>query len=141
MHIRIPIHFLGSATIALATLTSSPVAFAQADPNTVSGASGASGCALGPLCGIGDVGAWLQQTVEHVLTDFLTTLVTDFGSAIVAFLNDVNFITRTPENLSYNQELVRQFGTATQVLADGLLAVVVLMGGFNIMLRPHLGTA
>src|SRR5207244_646251 len=53
--------------------------------------------------------------------------------------NDVNFLTRTPENLSYNNDLVNQYAIATQVLADSLLAVVVLVSGYNVMLRPYMG--
>ena len=83
---------------------------------------------------------WLHQAISDVLTAFLTTLAHTFGDAIVRFINDVNFITHTPENLTYNNALVRQFTTATQVLADGLLAVVVLVSGYNIMVRPYLGS-
>ena len=82
---------------------------------------------------------WLQQTITNILTDFLSGLANDFGDAIVGFINQVNFLTRTPENLSYNNDLVKQFATATQVLADGLLAVVVLVSGYNVMLRPYMG--
>jgi hypothetical protein len=70
----------------------------------------------------------------------LSNLASEFGDALVDFINDVNSLTRTPENLSYNHDLVRQFTTATQVMADGLLAVVVLVSGYNILLRPYLGS-
>ena len=33
---------------------------------------------------------------------------------------------------------MRQFVAASQVLADGLLAVVTIVAGFNIMLSPYL---
>jgi hypothetical protein len=121
------------APIVALAMTASP-ALAQS-----AGDTGGTNCDLGPLCALGDIGTWLQQTIQHIVSDFLSTLVRDFGKAIVTFINDVNFLTRTPENLSYNQELVKQFSTATQVLADGLLAVVVLVGGYNILLRPYLG--
>jgi hypothetical protein len=100
---------------------------------------GGSSCVLGPLCGLGDLGHWLQQTITNILTDVLTGLATNFGDAIVGFINQVNFLTHTPEDLSYKDDLVKQFVTATQVLADGLLAVVVLVSGYNIMLRPYMG--
>jgi len=121
---------------AVMALASPPLALAQTP-----GGGGGPGCVLGPLCGLGDLGTWLQQTVQHILTDFLQGLATDVGDAVVGFLNDINFLTRTPENLSYNNDLVKQFATATQVLADGLLAVVVLVSGYNIMLRPYLGAS
>jgi len=82
----------------------------------------------------------MQQTIQHIISDSLSSLASDFGNAIVGFINDVNFLTHTPENLSYNDDLVKQFATATQVLADGLLAVVVLVSGYNVMLRPYMGS-
>src|SRR2546425_790742 len=127
-----PMLIVAAVAVALAT---PPLAMAQ--PTGDGG--GGSSCVLGPLCGLGDLGHWLQGTITNILTDFLTGLATNFGDAIVGFINDVNFLTQTPENLSYNDDLVKQFVTATQVLADGLLAVVVLVSGYNIMLRPYMG--
>ncbi|HEX9371737.1 MAG TPA: conjugal transfer protein TrbL family protein, partial [Roseiflexaceae bacterium] len=92
---------------------------------------------LGVICE--NPATWLQQTITNILTDFLSGLARDFGDAIIGFINDVNFLTRTPENLSYNNDLVKHYATATQVLADGLLAVVVLVSGYNVMLRPYMG--
>ncbi len=129
-----PALILIAATAAVA-LASPPLALAQ---TTVGG--GGNGCVLGPLCGLGDLGTWMQQTIQHIISDSLSSLASDFGNAIVGFINDVNFLTHTPENLSYNDDLVKQFATATQVLADGLLAVVVLVSGYNVMLRPYMGS-
>src|SRR5712692_4395856 len=123
------------ATAAVA-LASPPLALAQS-----TGDGGGSGCVLGPLCGLGDLGTWLQQTIQNIVSDFLGGLAKDLGLAIVGLVNDVNFLTRTPENLSYNDDLVKQFATATQVLADGLLAVVVVVSGYNILLRPYMGSS
>ena len=113
-------------------LVAPPVALAQSD------GGGGGACLAGVICS--NPIDWLHQAISDVVTAFLTTLAHTFGDAIVRFINDVNFITHTPENLSYNNALVRQFTTATQVLADGLLAVVVLVSGYNIMLRPYLGS-
>jgi hypothetical protein len=125
---------VGIFGVSVVAFASPPLALAQ---TTSEGAGGA--CLLGPLCGLGDLGTWLQQTVGTIVSNFLGDLVKAFGDAIIGFINDINFLTHTPENLSYNHELVKQFATATQVLADGLLAVVVLVGGFNVMLRPYMG--
>jgi len=127
-----PTLMVAAVAVALAT---PPLAMAQ--PTGDGG--GGSSCVLGPLCGLGDLGHWLQQTITNILTDFLSGLARDFGDAIVGFINDVNFLTRTPENLSYNNDLVKQYAIATQVLADSLLAVVVLVSGYNVMLRPYMG--
>jgi hypothetical protein len=130
-----PMLILLAATVVMA-LASPSLALAQ----TTDGSSGEGGCVLGPLCGLGDVGTWLQQTIQHIVSDFLSGLAQDAGNAIVGFINDVNFLTHTPENLSYNDGLVKQFAIATQVLANGLLAVVVVVSGYNVMLRPYVGS-
>src|SRR6266568_4648092 len=125
---------------ALALVAPLP-ALAQSAPTPAGdgggGGGGENACFLGVICE--NPATWLQQTVTSILTDFLSSLANDFGEAIVGFINQVNFLTRTPESLSYNNDLVKQYATATQVLADGLLAVVVLISGYNVMLRPYLG--
>jgi hypothetical protein len=118
----------------LVALASPPLALAQ-----TSDSGGGSGCVLGPLCGLGDLRTWLQDTITQIVTDFLSGLGKGFADAIVSFIDNVNFLTRTPENLSYDNDLVKQYATATQVLANGLLAVVVLLSGYNVMLRPYMG--
>jgi len=127
-----PMLIVAAIAVALAT---PPLAMAQ----PAGDGGGGSSCVLGPLCGLGDLGHWLQQTITNILTDFLTGLASNFGDAIVGFINQVNFLPHTPEDLSYKDDLVKQFVTATQILADGLLSVVVLVSGYNIMLRPHMG--
>src|SRR5438128_2201364 len=110
---------LVTAVVALASPT---LALAQSAGDN----GGGSGCVVGPLCGLGNPADWLQQTTTNILTDLLSGLANTFGDAIVGFLNDVDFLTGTPENLSYNDALVKQFAVAMQVLADGLLAVAPL---------------
>ena len=61
--------------------------------------------------------------------------------AIAAFPDDTDFLLRTPEALSYRNDQVQQFVAATRVLANGLLAVVMLVSGYNVLLRPYLGSA
>src|ERR687885_413990 len=109
---RVVVMFIVTAELLVAP----PVALAQSD-------GGGGACLAGVICG--NPIDWLHQAISDVLTAFLTTLAHTFGDAIVRFINDVNFITHTPENLSYNNALVRQFTTITQVLADGLLAIVM----------------
>lgn len=130
-----PVLIVGVVLLALAIPLPT---FAQASP-TPDGSTGATGngCFLGVICE--NPATWLQQTITGILTSVVSGLADDFGDAIVSFLNQVNFLTRTPENLSYNNDLVRQYVSATQALADGLLAVVVLVSGYNVMLRPHMG--
>src|ERR1051326_3158522 len=126
--------------ISLLLVLASPVpALAQSTPApSGAGSNGdAGGCFLGVICQ--NPATWLQQTITSILTDFLGGLANDFGEAIVGFLNQVNFLTRTPENLSYGNDLVKQYAAATQVLANGMLAVVVLITGYNVVLQPYMG--
>ena len=94
--------------------------------------------------GICDPATWLQDAVGRILTNVLGGLIGGIGSipgAIAAFPNDTDFLLRTPEALSYRNDQVQQFVVATRVLANGLLAVVVLVSGYNVLLRPYLGAA
>jgi hypothetical protein len=100
------------------------------------GESSGNGCIVG-LC---DPGAWLRNIIPQVIADFLNGLIAGFGNLVTSLINDVNFITRTPEALTYRNDMVRQFAVASQVLANALLVVVTLVAGFNVMLRPHLGS-
>src|SRR5438876_11947095 len=79
--------------------------------------------------GICDPGAWLQDAVGRILTSVLGGLISGLGSipgAIAAFPDDTDFLLRTPEALSYRNDQVQQFASATRVLGNGLLAVITL---------------
>src|SRR2546430_6701647 len=117
---RAPVLLLAVVVVAAAVALASPLpALAQPAPAPTPAGDGGDGggCFLGVICQ--DPATWLQQTITSILIDLLSGLARDFGDAIVGFINDVNFLTRTPENLSYSNDLVKQFATATQVLADG----------------------
>jgi len=61
--------------------------------------------------------------------------------ATAAFSTDTGFLPRTPEALSYRNDEVQQFAIATRVLGNSLPVVVTLVGGYNVLLRPYLGSA
>jgi hypothetical protein len=97
-------------TLCLSTLAAAPV-FAQS-----AGGGGATGdCFLG-IC---DPGAWLQQTVGRIVSGFLGGLIEGISGAITAFPNDTNFVLRTPEALSYRNDQVQQFQTASRLVRRG----------------------
>jgi hypothetical protein len=108
--------------VALATPAS---ALAQSAPGTAGG--------VGCFVGICDPGAWLRDVVGQIVAGFLGGLIGGLGDAITAFPNDVDFVLRTPENLSFDNETVKQLAAASRALANALLAVVALVGGFNVM--------
>ena len=51
----------------------------------------------------------------------------------------LNFLTRTPPELSYRQPDVLRLWGATRAVADGALALILMVGGYNVMLRRSLG--
>jgi hypothetical protein len=117
--------------VPLIVLAAPVPAFAQ------SAGAGGGDCFLG-IC---DPGAWLRDVVGQIVAGFLGGLISGIGGAITAFPNDADFLLRTPEALSYRNDTVVQFAGASQTLANGLLAVITLVGGFNVMLRPYLGSS
>ena len=80
-------------------------------------------------------------------------LVTIVGVAVVEALrhftdwalglggSSLNFVTRTPPAGSYASETVRDLWGLSRTIANLSLAVVVMWGGFNVMLRRHTGGA
>ncbi len=95
---------------------------------------GGSGCFLG-IC---DPRAWLENAVNSVINSFLRNLIEGLSGAAGSFFTSLNFVTRTPPDLSYNHPKVQQYAGATRALANGLLAVVAMVSGFNVLLRPAL---
>ena len=105
---------------------------AQSAGSSVQGA----GCFLG-IC---DPGVWLQDTVNRITSNFLGGLIEGVGGAITAFPDDTNFILHTPAALSYRNDQVQQFQSGARLVANALLVVVTLVGGFNVTARPYLGS-
>jgi Conjugal transfer protein TrbL len=100
------------------------------------GGGGGAGCFFG-IC---DPGVWLQDTVNRITSNFLGGLIEGVGGAVTAFPDDTNFILHTPAALSYRNDQVQQFQSGARLVANGLLVVVTLVGGFNVMVRPYLGS-
>src|SRR5262245_46314492 len=138
--LAIPVARLATGfVLCLVLCVAAPVVQAAPSAQTTGGAS-CGDCFLG-IC---DPATWLQDAVGRILTNVLGGLITGMGSipgAIAAFPNDTDFLLHTPEALSYRNDQVQQFVTATRLLANGLLAVVTLVAGYNVLLRPYLGAA
>ena len=56
-----------------------------------------------------DPGSWLQGVVNTIVGKFLTDLVSGVTSAVASFFDSLNFITRTPRELSYEQDYVVKY--------------------------------
>ena len=61
------------------------------------------------MLGICDAGNWLKDQVDAIVSGFLKDLVSDATSAVASFFESLNFITRTPQELSYQQDYVVRF--------------------------------
>jgi hypothetical protein len=110
--------------------------FGATPGTTVGPTDGESGSAGGCFLGICDPGSWLQNIVTTIVANFLRQLIEDINSAASSFFGNLNFVTRTPPELSYEQPKVQQFETAVRALANGLVAIVAMVMGFNLLWRP-----
>ena len=54
--------------------------------------------------------------------------------------SSLNFVTRTPAAGSYESPTVRSLWDFSRALANAGLALVVMWGGFNVMVRQHIGS-
>jgi hypothetical protein len=73
-----------------------------ASQDTGGGSGGGGGCFLG-IC---DPGSWLKDQVNAIVSGFLKDLVSNLTSAVASFFDSLNFITRTPQELSYQEVYV-----------------------------------
>src|SRR5215472_16043335 len=88
--------------------------------------TGSGGMCLFGVCG--DLGQWLQEQVQNILAtivrDGVARPLSDFLGSI---FNTVNFITRTPEDLTFRNAQVQQFTNIARTVANVLLAVVAMV--------------
>jgi hypothetical protein len=124
--------------LILVAMAAPAVQAAQPAPPQPANGVGGGDCFLG-IC---DPSTWLQDAVGRILTNTLGGLITGLGGipgAVASLPDDTDFLLRTPAGLSYQNDQVQQFAAATRVLGNGLLAVITVVGGYNVLLRPYLG--
>jgi len=81
--------------------------------------------------------------------DILNAILTTIGKALLEAIrgfvdwalgfgdSSLNFVTRTPAEGSYGSPTVRAMWDFSRALVNVLLAVIVMWGGFNIMVKEH----
>jgi hypothetical protein len=81
--------------------------------------------------------------------DILNAILTTIGKALLEAIrgfvgwalgfgdSSLNFVTRTPAEGSYSSPTVRAMWDFSRALVNVLLAVIVMWGGFNIMVKEH----
>ena len=91
--------------------------------------------------GLPDPRQWAGDVFTQVLTNLFRTISTALRGIVDGVLNSsLNFITQTPADGSYRSPTVTTLWGAVRGLANAALALVVLWGGFNLIVREHIGS-
>jgi len=91
--------------------------------------------------GLPDPRQWAGDVFTQVLTNLFRTISTALRGIVDGVLNSsLNFITQTPANGSYGSPTVMTLWGAVRGLTNAALALVVLWGGFNLIVREHVGS-
>ena len=91
-----------------------------------------------------DPRAWAEALL-HALVELVSASVVEAARDVVDWAlglgsSSLNFVTRTPAAATYESTTVRSTWELSRGIALAGLAVVVMWGGFNVMLRRHLGS-
>ena len=89
-----------------------------------------------------DPRAWAGEFVDalvHTLVGAVLGAIRGFTDwALGLGGSSLNFVTRTPEAGTYESATVRSLWELSRGIANAALAVIVMWGGFNLMLKQHL---
>lgn len=85
---------------------------------------------------------WAADVFNQVLVNLLNGLAGALHAVVGAVLaSPLNFITQTPPAGSYASPTVRGLWNVTRTIADAALALVAMVGGFNLIGKVHAGAA
>ena len=91
-----------------------------------------------------DPGTWARAFLDALADMAGEALVGAARGAVDRALglggSSLNFVTRTPEAGTYESTTVRSMWNLSRAAASAALALVVMWGGFNVMLRRHRGS-
>jgi hypothetical protein len=151
---------LAELVLAGAPLTAEPVSAASTSGTPGSGSSSAVPSSVAPPATGPQVAPefpdipnpfdWFsnldpRKWAGDILNAVLTTIGKALLEAIRGFVDwalgfgdsSLNFVTRTPAEGSYGSPTVRAMWDFSRALVNVLLAVIVMWGGFNIMVKEH----
>jgi hypothetical protein len=84
---------------------------------------------------------WAADVFNQVLTNLMRDLADALRRVIDSVLgSSLNFITQTPPDGSYASPTVQTLWGVVRLIANAALVLVTLWGGFNLILRQHLGS-
>ncbi len=84
--------------------------------------------------------AFLDGAVSVLGRELLVALRGFIDWALGAGGSSLNFVTRTPAQGSYESPTVRSLWDFSRAVANAGLALVVMWGGFNVVVRRHVGS-
>ncbi len=88
-----------------------------------------------------DPKVWAAEVFNKVLVNLLQSLAKALHAVVNGVLgSSLNFITQTPPSGSYASPTVQGLWGVVRLIANAALVLVVLWGGFNVMLRQQLGS-
>ena len=95
----------------------------------------------GPFGLLPDPRQWAGDVFTEVLTNLFRSISSGLRGIVDGVLNSsLNFITQTPAAGSYGSPTVQTLWGAVRSVANAALALVVLWGGFNLVVREHIGS-
>jgi hypothetical protein len=110
-------------------------------PTTGSAAPSPAGAAQVVVVNNGPSIDELKQQAPDLLQSGLGGLLAGLAAGLQGVLDVVqgfNFLGQTPPGLSYQQPDVQRLWAALRTAADAALAVIAMVGGYNVMLKRHL---
>lgn len=133
-------HHIWTLPLAIALcglVASAPGAAAQTPPPAGANASvDPSGSGGGFF---GDPTAWATTVFHEAITALMRSTTTDVVSLMDWLMgSEGNVISQTPPALSYDNSAVRHLWSAMRAVANSLLGVLAVWGGFNVIVHPHI---
>ncbi|HVU68111.1 MAG TPA: hypothetical protein VHD63_13310, partial [Ktedonobacteraceae bacterium] len=87
-------------------------------------------------CLTGDVGQCLSQSIFSWIATNIQQTIEPVTDGVLT--NPVDIIYQTPAQDTYDFEAVKRINMALVVVVDAALATLVLIGGLNLMIGPHI---
>jgi len=87
---------------------------------------------------LSDPTAWASTVFQAALTTLMRSTSSDIVAVMGGLLGSGNVISQTPAKLSYENDAVKKLWHGSRAVANSLLAVLAVWGGFNLIVYPHI---
>ncbi len=121
-------------------LPAEPAQIATPAPSE-SGENQGQGDSSAPSGFLPDPRQWASEVFNQALVNLLQGISAALRSLVGGVMaSSVNFISQTPPAATYASPTVLALWNLVRIIANSALALVALWSGFNLILRPHLGS-